>query len=184
MGRPKNFDRKDVLARTLPLFWARGFADTGLQDIEKATGLNKSSLYAEFKSKEDLFVATLRHYGETFEANDLLKRRPLGWDNIQKFLERIAACPGGNRGCFAVNSMREIAILPAEARKVLMAGRSELDRLLIENVSAEKTKAAPEVLVSLLSTFFSGLCIDLHFNDSKARAGKKAQDFVKLLRTM
>ena len=118
------------------------------------------------------------------EANELLKSQPLGWNNIQRFLERIAACPSGNKGCFAVNSMREVAILPAEARKVLMAGRKELDRLLIENISAENTKAPPEALASLLSTFFSGLCIDLHFNENKARAARKAVDFVKLLRTM
>lgn len=173
-----------MLTKTLPLFWARGFADTGLQDIEKATGVNKSSLYSEFKNKEDLFVATLRHYGETFEANELLKRQPLGWKNIQEFLERIAACPGGNRGCFAVNSMREVEILPAEAREVLIAGRNEMDRLLVENIRAEKTKASPEALVSLLSTFFSGLCLDLHFNESKADASRKARDFIKLLRTM
>lgn len=184
MGRPRNFDRKDVLTKTLPLFWARGFADTGLQDIEKATGVNKSSLYSEFKNKEDLFVATLRHYGETFEANELLKTQPLGWDNIQKFLERIATCPGGNRGCFAVNSMREIAILPTEAKKVLIAGRNDLERLLIENIAAEETKTSPEALASLLSTFFSGFCMDLHFNANKGRSARKAKDFIKMLRTM
>jgi AcrR family transcriptional regulator len=184
MGRPKNFDRNKVLTKALPLFWARGFADARLQDLEKVTGVNRSGLYSEFKNKEDLFIATLRHYGETIESKALLTAQPLGWGNIERFLERTIECPGGNRGCFTVNSMREIAILPSEAQEVLTESRSELDRLLIENIGAERTKMAPEALAAILSTFFSGICIELNFNAGSARAARKAKDFLQVLRTM
>ena len=56
MGRPKNFSREEVLQKAIPLFWRRGFADTSLQDLEKATGVNKSGLYSEFASKEEIFA--------------------------------------------------------------------------------------------------------------------------------
>lgn len=184
MGRPKKIDRNDVLTKALPLFWARGFADTGLQDIEKVTGTNKSSLYKEFKSKDDLFLATLRHYGDKFESTKLLKAEPLGWRNIEIFLKRIIECPSGNKGCFSVNSMREIAILPSSAQEVLAEGRIELDRLLIENIGAEKTKMAPEALAAILSTFFSGICIELNFNANRVSAEQKVTDFLGILRKM
>ena len=53
MGRRRNFSREDVLSKAIPVFWKRGFADTKLEDLEEATGVNKSGLYSEFSSKED-----------------------------------------------------------------------------------------------------------------------------------
>ena len=55
MGRPKGFSREEVLEKAMPIFWAHGFADTTLRDLEQATGVNKSGLYMEFCDKEDLF---------------------------------------------------------------------------------------------------------------------------------
>jgi hypothetical protein len=46
IGQPKNFNREGVLEKALPVFWRRGFADASLHELEKATGVNKSGLYA------------------------------------------------------------------------------------------------------------------------------------------
>jgi AcrR family transcriptional regulator len=86
MGRPKKFSRDGVLEKTIPVFWEHGFADTSLQDLELATGVNKSGLYAEFASKEDLFLASLRHYLEHREGGELLSATTLGWHNVEAFL--------------------------------------------------------------------------------------------------
>ena len=56
MGRPKSFSREEVLEKAMPVFWKHGFADTTLQDLKRATGVNKSGLYTGFRDKEDLFV--------------------------------------------------------------------------------------------------------------------------------
>jgi AcrR family transcriptional regulator len=37
----------------MPVFWTHEFSDTSLQDLERATGVNKSRLYTEFRDKED-----------------------------------------------------------------------------------------------------------------------------------
>ena len=47
MGRPKNFSREEVLGKAMPVFWRHGFADTTLQDLEQATGVNKAGLYTD-----------------------------------------------------------------------------------------------------------------------------------------
>jgi AcrR family transcriptional regulator len=62
MARPKNFSREGVLEKALPVFWKHGFADASLQELEKATGVNKSGLYSEFSGKEELFLESLRFY--------------------------------------------------------------------------------------------------------------------------
>ena len=61
MGRRRNFSREDVLTKAIPVFWKRGFADTKVEDLEEATGVNKSGLYSEFSSKEEIFVESLKH---------------------------------------------------------------------------------------------------------------------------
>src|SRR5437660_12905958 len=87
MGRPRKFSREGVLQKALPIFWKYGFARTTLPDLELATGVNKSGLYSEFENKEELFLACLRYYRDTRIGGALLSTEPLGWDNIQKFLE-------------------------------------------------------------------------------------------------
>ena len=74
MGRPRHFTREEVLEKAIPVFWERGYADTGLHDLEEATGVNKSGLYAEFKSKEDLFLACLRYYLESLGSKAIFVR--------------------------------------------------------------------------------------------------------------
>jgi AcrR family transcriptional regulator len=49
-----------VLEKAMPVFWKHGFADTSLQQLERATGVNKSGLYTGFRDKEEPFVACLR----------------------------------------------------------------------------------------------------------------------------
>jgi AcrR family transcriptional regulator len=71
----------------MPVFWKHGFADTSLQDLERATGVNKSGLYTEFRDKEDLFLACLRHHLESQNKRGLLTKEPLGWKNIEMFLK-------------------------------------------------------------------------------------------------
>ena len=62
MGRPKNFSREGVLEKAMPVFWKYGFADTSLQELEKATGVNKSGLYSEFADKGDLYLESCLLY--------------------------------------------------------------------------------------------------------------------------
>src|ERR1700691_5835111 len=74
MGRRKLFTREDVLDKTIPVFWKHGLAETSVQDLEQATGVRKSGLYAEFKDKEDLFVASMRQYFDMLRARGALTK--------------------------------------------------------------------------------------------------------------
>ena len=62
MATPKKFTRDGVLANALPVIWQHGFADTSLQALEEATGVNRSGSYAEFDGKEDLFVQSFQYH--------------------------------------------------------------------------------------------------------------------------
>src|ERR1700680_637243 len=184
MGRPKNFSREEVLEKAMPVFWKHGFADTSLQDLERATGVNKSGLYTEFRDKEDLFVACLRHYLESQEKRGFLTKEPLGWKNIETFLKNGPLSKGEQQGCFSVNSMREFAILPDEAYGIVTENRALLQRLLAMNIEAERPKMAPSAIAEMVLSFFSGLCIERNLKPGKTSSTRNIDNFMTALRSL
>ena len=182
MGRPKNFSREEVLEKAMPVFWTHGFSDTSLQDLERATGVNKSGLYTEFRDKEDLFVACLRHYLKSQEKRGLLTKEPLGWKNIETFLKNGPLHKGEQQGCLSVNSLREFAILPNEAYGVVTENRALLQHLLAMNIEAEKPKMAPSAIAEMVLSFFSGLCIESNLKAGKTSSTRKIENFMTALR--
>src|SRR5277367_1472328 len=184
MGRPKGFSREEVLEKAMPVFWKHGFADTSLQELERATGVNKSGLYSEFRDKEDLFVACLRHYLESQGKRGFLTKEPLGWNNVETFLKNGPLNKGEQQGCFSVNSMREFAILPAEAYGVVTENRAMLQRLLAMNIEPEKTKMAPSAIAEMVLSYFSGLCIERNLRPGKSSSTRKIESFMTALRSL
>src|SRR5579863_3066317 len=182
MGRPKGFSREEVLEKAMPVFWKHGFADTSLQELERATGVNKSGLYTEFRDKEDLFVACLRHYLKSQETRGLLTKEPLGWKNVETFLKNGPLNKGEQQGCLSVNSMREFAILPNEAYRVVTENRALLQHLLAMNIGAEKPKMAPSAIAEMVLSFFSGLCIESNLKAGKTSSTRKIDNFMTALR--
>ncbi|WP_244835642.1 TetR/AcrR family transcriptional regulator [Cupriavidus plantarum] len=160
MGRTRKFSREGVLEKALPVFWKYGFSGTSLPQLEQATGVNKSGLYAEFKDKEDLFISALEYYYEHRGAPEILGAAPKGWDNIERFLHLGDLQPDGCIGCFSVNALREIPSLSDRARDVLAASHRRLLPLIVENIEAEHPRLAAEVIADIVMVFFSGYCIE------------------------
>src|ERR1700692_4100051 len=184
MGRPKSFSREEVLEKAMPIFWKPGFADTSLQELERATGVNKSRLYSEFRDKEDLFVAYLRHYLESQEKRGFLTREPLGWKNVETFLTNGPLNKGEQQGCFSVNSMREFAILPNEAYGVVTENRALVERLLAMNIEPEKPRMAPSAIAEMVLSFFSGLCIERNLKSGETSSNRHIDNFMTALRSL
>jgi len=184
MGRPKNFSREGVLEKALPVFWKHGFADTSLQDLEKATGVNKSGLYAEFADKGDLYLESLRHYLRKRQQEELLTAEPLGWKNIERFLKLGPCSLEGQKGCFSVNSMNQFAVLPRAAQEVVSQSRAFLKDLIARNVEAERPAMKPAVLAEMILTFFTGISMEQHLNVGKVSMNRKVDDFIKAVRKL
>ena len=186
MGRPKTFSREEVLAKAYPVFWEHGFADTSVQELERATGVNKSGLYAEFTGKEDLFLHSLHYYLETGPRRKLLFVEPLGWENIERFLKFVIENAPGQKGCFCVSSMRELDILPPEAAKILADSRAKLKELVTANLAAvrPKPKMPIEELAEMVLTFFTGLSTEQYLNPSRAARVRRVDNLLRVLRDL
>ena len=184
MARPRNFNREGVLEKALPVFWKHGFADASLQELEKATGVNKSGLYSEFSGKEDLFLESLRFYLDHLPQVGLLMVEPLGWDNIEQFLKLGPCNIEGQKGCFAISSMRELAILPPAAMEILGRSRVQLRQLIAKNIEAEKPKLVVDDLAGMVMTFFAGLSVEQNLKSSRPSLGRKVDGLMQVLRSL
>lgn len=64
IGRPREFSEAAALDTAMRVFWERGYEGTSLDDLTKAMGINRSSLYASFGDKQELFHKVISCYAE------------------------------------------------------------------------------------------------------------------------
>ncbi|MCP5025017.1 MAG: TetR/AcrR family transcriptional regulator [Actinomycetia bacterium] len=130
-GRPRQFDADEVLDLVVQLFWDKGYEATSVADISATTGLNKSSLYNAFGSKDALFERALGRYVATRSAmvGHVLTNGPAGLEDIEQFLELMEsemASDGGSRGCLAVNTSTELGYRDDGARATASHFRTQM----------------------------------------------------------
>jgi len=111
VGRPKAFDETEALTAAMQYFWEHGYDNTSLDNLLLAMGIKKSSFYATFKSKEEVFSRTLALYRDqsiTF-MQDLKKN--LGPKKAMLTLLELTTKEleetGKVRGCLLINSGKE-----------------------------------------------------------------------------
>ncbi|MET9269699.1 TetR/AcrR family transcriptional regulator [Kribbella sp. NPDC003557] len=109
----KHFDEAEALAAVEQLFWRRGSAATGIQDVVAATGLSRSSLYNAFGSKDDLYAAAARRYLEhrSRPMFDRLTADGRGLAAVRSFFDELLRlrCAGeyAGWGCMMANANAE-----------------------------------------------------------------------------
>lgn len=123
-GRPRTFDPDRVLDAAMALFWKRGYAATGLTDLEEATGLGRQSLYGAFGDKRALFTRVVDRYFEVVLRPyliDVLDAPGSGRANVERVIgqwEAAAGAPEFN-GCLVGNSSSELSLHDPEIAELL-----------------------------------------------------------------
>jgi TetR/AcrR family transcriptional repressor of nem operon len=93
--------RQRIIAQAAPIFNQRGFSGCSMQDVMKATGLEKGGLYRHFQSKEELAVEAFRYaLGRAVKLRTEHLDRSHGAvkalrSYIQQFVETTGAVRGG-----------------------------------------------------------------------------------------
>jgi TetR/AcrR family transcriptional repressor of nem operon len=109
-GRPPGFDREAVVSAAMRAFWSKGFSKTTLDDLESATGADRSTLYNSFGGKEGLYRSATAAYVASAEAElfDQLYSGSAGIADILDFVDRLDTVLGSGDypdGCLIVNDM-------------------------------------------------------------------------------
>ena len=139
-GRPREFDRERALDGAMDAFWRNGVARTTTRRLEAAIGINASSLYNAFGSKDGLLAEVVARYQRGLQEHVLsaLGRTGSGLGAIDAFLARLARwiSDDGRCGCLVSRLIGEgddhgevVAGLVAGYRRQLRAGlRAALQR--------------------------------------------------------
>ena len=108
-GRPRAFVTAEVLDRVRTVFLEKGFAAASVDELAAAAGLNRPSLYAAFGDKEQLYIATLRFYGEkSVEGLDAVLAGPgtieQRLSKVYKLAIDLYTAPPHRPGCMIVGT--------------------------------------------------------------------------------
>lgn len=147
MSRAREFDETEVMDKALEIFWRQGYEGTSLNDLLDATGLTKSSLYAAFGSKEDLFYRIVERYlskhVESRQACALAETTPRRI--VERLLYGMADLHAGSRtppGCLITGAALACSPQSEPVRQYLVRSRNEFSQILSDRLEAV-TDAGP-----------------------------------------
>ncbi len=181
MADIKHFDPDTALETVVRLFWMRGVASTGIQDIVTATGLSRSSLYATFGGKQELYRAALNRYVEqkSHPVFQRLSKDERGLPAISEFFSGLieARCSGeyARWGCMVSNAHAGAENSDPEVRVLLDRHHQELRNALLAALLTAEAQGQltpdhdPGASADLLALLAYGVNL-------RSRAGADARD--------
>ncbi|MYR05859.1 TetR family transcriptional regulator [Gordonia sp. SID5947] len=144
MGRAPAYDTATVVASARNLFWKKGFDAVSLSDVEKATGLSRSSIYHAFGNMRGLFDAAVQDYLDTVVRPRIrpLQAPDVASDALARYLTGLADAIGrlGDSdeptGCLLVGTAGTALGDDAAIRQVVGAYHAELLAAVTRGVAA------------------------------------------------
>lgn len=146
MGRPKQFDRDEALSRAVELFRERGYEGASTDDLLRAMGIGRQSLYDTFGDKHTLYMEALSRYHEIarerFTSEIVRAEAPL--EAIERMLLEVADEPPVERarGCLLVNATTERAPLDPEVARLVRENRRMCERSFEHAVRAAQAEGS------------------------------------------
>lgn len=112
MARQIEYDPNALKQNLLAVFWAQGFAETSLADLENATGLNRRQLYNGVGDKRSMFLQALDDFSDVAGRQFLaaLERDEAGLGDIETLLRKFLALAkesDGPSGCMVCSTSQE-----------------------------------------------------------------------------
>ena len=191
MARPREFDADSVLESATRVFWTRGFDNTSLDDLCEATGLNRSSLYAAFGAKRDLYLSALARYedGSSARIAAALDGKPIR-KGVKAFLDAlidsIVAGPG-RRGCFIGNCAAELARLDRGAAARVRRSLARIEAAFRDGLAGAQARGElppgsnSAVLARFLTASIQGLRLVGKANPDRAALNDIARTILRCL---
>lgn len=134
MPKVKQFNKEKVLEAAAEIFRQKGYNGTSIDEILKATGLSRSSLYDSFKDKHSLYLEALEFYRnrETQAYETLTEKKLNGFQKLEhlfrEVVNHLATNPDDN-GCLMVNAAAEMSKQCEKTNQVICNNKDNVQEL-------------------------------------------------------
>jgi AcrR family transcriptional regulator len=169
IGRPREFDVDEALERAMRVFWEQGYEGASLTDLTAAMGITRTSMYAAFGNKEDLFRKALERYsaGPAAYATGALEE-PTAREVATAFLHgAVNTTTGPDRpsGCLGVQGALAAAPADRAVRDLLADWRNDACIRLKDRFQRARDEgdlpptSNPGLLARFLMTVSAGIAV-------------------------
>ncbi|BDX07157.1 TetR/AcrR family transcriptional regulator [Planctobacterium marinum] len=122
--RSAEFDKEQVLRNAIALFASKGFANTSMQDLKKATGLHPGSIYCAFENKQGLLVSALEQYRKdrSVEFQQLFQQAQSVKAGLKAYLDKTiqdVTSVDNHCACLSQKAMSEMSQLNEAVEQVI-----------------------------------------------------------------
>lgn len=176
-GRPRQFDEQAAKQAILGVFWEKGFAATSLDDLSKATGMVRPSLYGAFGSKADMYLMSMDVFLDSLtDVRTGLASSQTPEGAIRQFLLGMIDAYFGHDaskqlGCFLVGTAIAEAPSHPEIREALTGRLGRFNQMLVSVFTALRPDT-PQAKIELATQQSAAT---LHSIAVRARAGESRE---------
>lgn len=155
--------RQFIIEKTAPVFNAKGYAGTSMNDLMHATGLTKGSIYGNFDNKDEVALAAFDYnFGRVASyIKNKIEERCNTIDKLLVYTEtyrNFLKIPFLKSGCPVLNTSTESddthPKLREKAVNALKLWKSSVEKLINTGIEKKEIKATinvPEFVVVLMS---------------------------------
>lgn len=148
--------REKILAAAEDLYYRKGYAAVGMDELREAAGVSLRRLYTLFPSKNDIVRAVLERKHEEWEsalgarvadAGENPRARLLA---VYSYLEEWF-CTDGFRGCAFINAFGELGGTSPEVAEIVREHKASFQRYMTELVAETGATASLAAQLSILA---------------------------------
>lgn len=192
-GRPRQFDEQAAKQAVLGVFWEKGFAATSLDDLSKATGMVRPSLYGAFGSKVemylmsmDVFLGTLSEVRAGLAASETVEG---AFENFLLGMIEVYFSSETDKqlGCFLVGTAIAQAPANPEIREALSARLERLNNMLgmtLSSLAPQATKADIDFAVQQGAAVLHSIAVRARAGESREKLSNFAMQSAKFISTL
>ena len=159
----KSSRRDDIIKTALPLFCEYGFHATGVDRIMAAGKFSKKTLYAHFRSKDELIVAVLQYYDGLFRNNFMREVESRASAPQEKLLAIFDTARDwftgkGFFGCMFINAVAEFSQADSPIRSVAFNFKRQM-RAFMREICVEQGVDDPDQLADEIAMLLEGAIV-------------------------
>ena len=189
VGRPRAFNPDTALEAAMQVFWQKGFEGASLDDLTKAMGMNRPSIYSAFGDKEALFRKALDRYAEgpaSFVHHALEEKTArAAAEKIMRGTVDMVTCPKNPNGCLMVQGALASGVASAAVCRDLLSRRELGVTLMRQRFKRAKAEGDlpkhvdPSALARYVATVVHGISVEATAGASRKELHKVVEMAMK-----